>query len=64
MPFTIAEARGDFMANMHCAKGHKFSLRAAYKDRHGTWCPECGNSAHSYSQKDCPFEHTAEQNKS
>ena len=55
MTFTVAEARNQKNANMHCGKGHKFSLQNAYKDQWGTWCPECGNGAHSYNAESCPL---------
>lgn len=55
MTHTVAEARGDSKADMHCGKGHKFTLYEAYRDDHGTWCPECGDGAHSSYVKYCAF---------
>ena len=42
---------------MHCARGHQFTLAASYRDAHGTWCPECGESAHSGPAATCAFVH-------
>jgi hypothetical protein len=55
MVATIAEARGQERAPMHCPRGHRFTLAASYRDAYGTWCPECGNGAHSYEQTGCPL---------
>lgn len=33
--------------SMHCECGHEFGDASAYRDDHGTWCPECGNTAHT-----------------
>jgi transcription initiation factor IIE alpha subunit len=52
---TIAGARGQKFAMMHCSKKHSFLLNEAYTDDFGTWCPECGSDAHSYKSEDCCF---------
>jgi len=49
--FTVAEARGLTHHVMHCLRGHRFLLSAAYRDPWGTWCPECGNPAESQPVK-------------
>lgn len=53
MSFTIAEARNDRNASMHCIRGHRFTLRTSHRDDYGTWCRECGNDAHSYDRAGC-----------
>lgn len=55
MVATVAEARGDKNANMHCSKGHTFKLKDAYVDDYGTWCPQCTRTAHSYHKSTCGF---------
>ena len=54
---TVAEARGDINAMMHCVRGHRFTLSAAYNDQHGCWCPECGNGAKSYEHDPNDVQH-------
>jgi hypothetical protein len=61
MAFTVTEARGNRRAAMHCIRGHKFTLATANNDDYGSWCPECGGTAHSDVRKGCTFceEHDA-----
>lgn len=40
---------------LHCSREHVFTVPGAYRDAHGTWCPKCGESAHSGSQDSCFF---------
>jgi hypothetical protein len=54
MATTVAEARGEIYAEMHCMRGHQFRLKDAHRDKHGTWCQECGNAAHD-GAKPCDY---------
>lgn len=58
---TVASARNDQHSMMHCLRQHHFRLSESYTDAHGTWCPECGNSAHTGFIDSCKIcqEHEA-----